>query len=118
MENISDKILYDIFVRRLALTREFFPDVLRVIAENPEKYDEWWKISQIPEVKDKRSFGMTIPIAEKIVKEIIEKNTDALAKPSAFSIIMGEAMRKLRGQVDGAVVAGIVKKEIDKRSKK
>lgn len=110
LENIPDEKIYDIFVTPRLLTREILPDVLRGIAENPNI-----DISQISVVKAARSSGMTSDLAEKIVKEIIEKNKDALQKPSAFNIIMGEVMKKLRGQLDGKVISDIVKKEIESK---
>ncbi|MBU3957788.1 MAG: Glu-tRNA(Gln) amidotransferase subunit GatE [Nanoarchaeota archaeon] len=112
VENLSEEKIYDIAIMR-ALAGEIIPDVLREAAENPDM-----DISQLAAVKAARSSGMTVPEAEKIVKEIVEKNRDALGKPSAFSIIMGEVMKRLRGRIDGSVLAGIVKREIENRAKK
>lgn len=112
VEKIPDEKIYDIFVTPLFLAREILPYVLRELAKNPDAV-----ISQLPDVKAARSSGMTIPEAEEIVKEIIEKNRDALQKPAAFSIIMGEAMKILRGQIEGRNLADIVKREIENKKR-
>jgi len=112
VEKISDEKIYDIFVIPLFIARETYPYVLQELAKTPNAV-----ISQLPEVKAARSSGMTIPEAEKIVKEIMEKNADALQKPGAFSIIMGEVMKKLRGQIPGSVLADIVKREIESKKR-
>ncbi len=109
VENLSEEKIYDIAIMR-TLAGEIIPDVLREAAENPDM-----DISQLAAVKAARSSGMTVPEAEKIVKEIMEKNRDALEKSSAFNIIMGESMKKLRGRIDGSVLADIVKREIEKK---
>lgn len=49
---------------------------------------------------------------KKRVKEIIEKNKDVLSSPKAFSILMGEVMKELRGKADGGLIAKMVKEEI------
>jgi len=108
VKNLPDeKIIY--IVTKLSVAREIVPDVLEQAAENPDM-----DISQLPAVKNAHQ-SLIIPEAKKVVKEIIEKNRDALRKPSAFSIIMGEVMKKLRGQIDGRILAGIVKDEIENK---
>lgn len=111
VENIPDEKIYDIFAGPAAVPKELLPELLKNIAKNPS--------ADIHEILESAGAGrLSRKDAEKTVKEIIEKNRDALAKPAAFSIIMGEAMKNLRGQIDGRIVSEIVKTEIEEARKK
>jgi len=50
------------------------------------------------------------------IKKVIEENKDVVLNKGdrAFSFIMGKVMSKLRGRVDGKLVAAIVKEELSK----
>ena len=60
-------------------------------------------------------FKMSKVQVEEAVRRIVSKNVDALNSPKAFSIVMGEVMKELRGKADGGLIAKIVKEEIKKR---
>ncbi len=108
--NIPDGKIYDIFIKPLFVPKELLPKLLEKYAENPD--------DDIYEILESLGAGrLSRKDAEKIVKKIIEKNRDALEKPSAFSIIMGEVMKQLRGQIDGKIIAEIVKAGIGRRKK-
>lgn len=108
VENISDEKIFDIFI--MPQVKEIIPEVMKDIAKNPEK--------SLLELESMKSTPLSRKEAENIIVEIMEKNRAALEKPSAFSILMGDVMKKLRGKIDGSVAAEILRNEIEKRKKK
>ncbi|MEB3787580.1 MAG: GatB/YqeY domain-containing protein, partial [Desulfurococcales archaeon] len=52
--------------------------------------------------------------AERIIEEIINSNIDVVKAKGmrAMSMIMGKAMARLRGRIDGKIVADIVRRKI------
>ena len=48
----------------------------------------------------------------KIIKQVIEKNKDALQKHNPIGILMGEVMKEVKGRADGKKIAEILKEEI------
>ncbi|MEM2018771.1 MAG: GatB/YqeY domain-containing protein, partial [Zestosphaera sp.] len=51
---------------------------------------------------------------EKLVDEVIEdlKETLLTKREKAFNIVMGEVMKKVRGRIDGKIVAETVKNRL------
>ncbi len=53
--------------------------------------------------------------ATKKIEEIVEKNKELLSDYNAFQKLMGEAMKELRGKVDGKLIAEILKGALEKQ---
>jgi glutamyl-tRNA(Gln) amidotransferase subunit E len=111
-----DKITDEQFTELFALydkgvfAKESIPPILEALTLNPDK--------GVKELVDALGFAkLSKKQVEKKVVEIIGKNKDALASPKAFSIIMGEVMKELRGKADGGLIAKAVKDELSKTGK-
>ncbi|HIQ49846.1 MAG TPA: Glu-tRNA(Gln) amidotransferase subunit GatE [Nanoarchaeota archaeon] len=92
------------FVEKGIIAKESIEEILKKLCENPEKSIE--KIIEELGIK-----SMDEKEIEKIIDEIFEKYP-YLKEQKRFSAIMGEAMKILRGKVDGKIVAEIIKKKL------
>jgi len=109
VENIEDEHIEKVieYVAEGRLAKEAIPDVLRKIAERPTS-----KVEEILEEMGLRvvSESEVVDVVNKVIEENLEKLKSKPGK--AFNIVMSEAMRILRGRVDGSLVADIVKKKL------
>ncbi|WP_440059863.1 Glu-tRNA(Gln) amidotransferase subunit GatE [Thermogladius sp. 4427co] len=109
IENIDDYHIEEVIelVANGVVAKEAIPDILREAALNPSM--------RIVEIVKKLNIAVVsrdqvVEIIDKIIKDNIEK---IKAKPDkAFNIVMSEAMKILRGKVDGSTVSEIVKKRL------
>ena len=106
ISKLTNKHFEKIFevVEKGKIAKESIEEILKKLCENPEKSIE--KIIEELGIKsmDKKEI-------EKIIDEIFEKYP-YLKEEKKFSAIMGEAMKILRGKVDGKIVAEIIKKKL------
>lgn len=87
--------------------KEAVPDLLRAAAEK-----------QITVEEAIRALGLgSVPEAEvrRVVKSVVARQAKLVAErgEGAFSPLMGEAMRELRGKADGSMVARALRKELE-----
>ncbi len=110
IENIRDEVFEEILEKysEKTMAKEAIPKILAWIARNPGKTVE----EAIKVLKIER---LTLRDVEAIVEEIIKDKRELIKarRERAFGAIMGLAMSKLRGKVDGKTVAEIVKKKIN-----
>jgi glutamyl-tRNA(Gln) amidotransferase subunit E len=107
VDSITDEQFQELFqlYDKKEFAKESIPKILEALSLNPGK----------PVKKTVDSLGLERAGKDELrnsIKKIVEKNKDALSKPSAFNIIMGQVMKELRGKADGALIAKIVKEEI------
>ncbi|MEM1554942.1 MAG: Glu-tRNA(Gln) amidotransferase subunit GatE [Desulfurococcaceae archaeon] len=109
-EKIADNVIEEIinYVAQGRVAKEAIPNILETLVKKPD--------AQLSRVIDE--LGLTtisIDELESIIDEIIQINIDSIkAKPSkAFNIVMGEVMKKVRGRIDGTVVAEHVKRKLN-----
>ncbi|AFK50476.1 glutamyl-tRNA(Gln) amidotransferase subunit E [Thermogladius calderae 1633] len=109
VENIEDEHIEKVIdlVAAGKLVKDAIPDVLREVSKEPER--------DVEEVV--RELGLSrisesdvLDLVDKIVKENLEKLKSRRDK--AFNIVMSEAMKVLRGRVEGSLVADIVKRRL------
>ncbi len=113
IENIEDWQIEEI-IKMLAegtIAKEAVEEILKYIANNPG----------IQPRKAAETLGLTslsIEEAERIIDEIIQQNLNIVKEKGskAMGLIMGRAMAKLRGRIDGKIVAEIVKSKISEYS--
>lgn len=107
VENITDETIEKVveLISKGEVSKEGVPEILRQVSLQPEK-----RIEVI--VKELGFTKLSIQDLEKIINEIIEKNKEKLVarKEKAFAIVMSEAMKLVKGRIDGAVVAENVKR--------
>ncbi len=109
IENIEDWQIEEI-IKMLAegtIAKEAVEEILKYIANNPG----------VQPRKAAETLGLTslsIEEAERIIDEIIQQNLNIVKEKGfkAMGLIMGRAMAKLRGRIDGKIVAEIVKSKI------
>lgn len=89
------------------LAKEAIPDVLRILAENPDL-----PVEMALEKMSHRA--LTVEELERIVEEIVAGRIDFIRErgEKAFSPIMGLVMEKVRGRIDGKIVADVVARKI------
>tara|TARA_B100000029_G_scaffold513861_1_gene614688 strand:+ start:2323 stop:4197 length:1875 start_codon:yes stop_codon:yes gene_type:complete len=101
ISKINDKDLEMIFVeiQNGVIAKESFEKIIQDICNNELRLDEI--IIQMKEDK------LSEHDIERIIKEIIILKKDIVAErgQESFSILMGEAMKELRGKVDGKIVS-------------
>jgi glutamyl-tRNA(Gln) amidotransferase subunit E len=90
------------------LARDSLPDALRSLARAPAGASAGEALESFSKLPESR--------VRDVVRLAIDANRDALAKPTAFNIIMGLVMEQLRGKADGSVIARVVKDELSKAS--
>ncbi|MDP8002869.1 MAG: Glu-tRNA(Gln) amidotransferase subunit GatE [Caldisphaera sp.] len=89
------------------VTKDAAEDIITKAAERPE--------SSLEEIVNSMGISkVTKEDAEKIICEIINQNKDIVLSKGekSMSTIMGKAMDKLRGKIDGKTVSEIVSKEL------
>ncbi|MGC9011816.1 Glu-tRNA(Gln) amidotransferase subunit GatE [Thermogladius sp.] len=109
VENIEDEHIEKVIelVATGRLVKDAIPDVLREVSKEPgrdvEEVVRELGLSRVSESE-------VLDLVDKIVKENLEKLKTRRDK--AFNIVMSEAMKALRGRVEGSVVADIVKRRL------
>jgi len=87
------------------ITREAIPTIMSAWGKEPgETISSLLKKAKLEAVSEKE--------VEKEVKELIKK-AKGMDKTRAFNIVMGEAMKKFRGKIDGSTIAAIVRKGLE-----
>lgn len=110
IENIPDKMLYDFFVLPIVIAKERAQEFFERVAMVPHKH--------YSAIKQEMGFGkLTAGEWQVKAKAVIERNKNVLGVPNAINKIMGEAMKELKGEVDGGVLAEFVKAELRKYKK-
>ena len=101
ISKIKDNDLELIFleIQSGVIAKESFEEIIQNICNNKMKLNDI-----ITKMKDNKLSDQDI---EKIIKEIIIQKKDIIEEKGqeSFSILMGEAMKKLRGKVDGKKVS-------------
>ena len=89
------------------IAKESFEEIIQNICNNKMKLNDI-----ITKMKDNKLSDQDI---EKIIKEIIIQKKDIIEEKGqeSFSILMGEAMKKLRGKVDGKKVSDKIRELLD-----
>lgn len=102
IENISQEQIEDTLklLKTGKIVREALPTIFKELALRPKK-------SAYAVVREKNLSKLSEKEAEKIIRAIIEKE-----KTDKLNVIVGIAMSKLRGRIEGEKIAGIVKKLI------
>lgn len=100
VSKITEKHLEELFnlMERGKITKDSVYGILKEVAEKPKRSVKDLKIKTISEKE-----------ARKIIRKIIKKE-----KTDKINVIIGEAMKELKGKIDGRKIAEIVKKEIKK----
>jgi len=109
VDDLEEGVIEDV-VKAIAegvIAKEAIPDVLKYLAQNPGT--DVKKAAEALGIK-----GVSVEELESIILKAIEINKEkVLAKrDKAFSIVMSEVMKTLRGRVDGKVVAEKVKEKL------
>jgi glutamyl-tRNA(Gln) amidotransferase subunit E len=114
VESIEDSKLEELvdLIAKNVIAKEAAEKVLEEIARNPGE----------PVAKIVERLGLqriTVEQAEAIVEEIVRANIEEVKRRGvkAHSYIMGKAMERLRGRIDGKIVAEIVKRKIEELQK-
>jgi glutamyl-tRNA(Gln) amidotransferase subunit E len=114
VESIEDSKLEELvdLIAKNVIAKEAAERVLEEIARNPGE----------PVAKIVERLGLqriTVEQAEAIVEEIVRANIEEVKRRGvkAHSYIMGKAMERLRGRIDGKIVAEIVKRKIEELQK-
>jgi len=109
VDNIADEHIEELFdfYAEGKLAKEAIPEILKWLAYNPSKH-----VSDAIETLGLER--VSLKDVEELVEKIIEMKRDDIEerRHKAFSIVMGLAMRELRGKVDGKTVAEIVKRKL------
>ncbi len=109
VEKIPDKKLSDIFVKP-ALSKEVIPDFLKELAKTP--------FENAAAIRGRMGLGkLTAGEWQIKARAIIERDKNVLGMLNAINKIMGEAMKELKGEVDGGVLAEFIKTELKKYKK-
>ena len=104
VENLKDEHFEKVFeaVKEKKISKEAIPVILEKWCENPGLRLEQMGITAITE-KELRE----------VVKEVFEKYPQ-LVKDKRISALMGEVMKEVRGRIDGATVARVVKEMMER----
>ena len=109
ISKIKDNDLELIFleIQSGVIAKESFEEIIQNICNNKMKLNDI-----ITKMKDNKLSDQDI---EKIIKEIIIQKKDIIEEKGqeSFSILMGEAMKKLRGKVDGKKVSDKIRELLD-----
>lgn len=109
MDLISDAKMLSVFKRLEAgeIAKEAIPDILMKIAENPEK-----EIEAIIEALGIERISREE--LERIVNKLIEANKDYVTEEgeAAFNGLMGDLMTRVKGEVDGAIAAKVLRERL------
>ncbi|MEM0340700.1 MAG: Glu-tRNA(Gln) amidotransferase subunit GatE [Acidilobaceae archaeon] len=109
-EDVSDEVLREIIemLAEGAIAKEAVEKILEEAAKNPG-------VSARDIAKKLGLSALSIEEAEIIIDSIVKEDKEEILKRGqrAVSYVMGKAMEKLRGRVDGKIVAEIVKKKVE-----
>ena len=107
---LSDDLLIDIFARldRGEIAKESVEKIIEAIMDKCSSVDEAISLLGIKRIDEEE--------VEKIIDEIIDDNISIIKEKGdhAFGMLMGKAMSKLRGKVDGQKVSRLIKEKISK----
>ncbi|MFX1390786.1 MAG: Glu-tRNA(Gln) amidotransferase subunit GatE [Promethearchaeota archaeon] len=111
IENINDTDFIDIFslLKKKKISKEAIEEIMSLKADSPD--------ISIKEIKKKLKIeSISIADLNQIIEESIKDNLELIKEKGLRSKgpLMGEIMKKVRGKIDGAIVA----KELDKAIKK
>lgn len=109
VENLNEdniRMVVEALARNI-IGKDVVPDILKYLAEKPSATIE----DALKALKVER---MELSEVEKLVEEAVQQNIDAIREMglSALNRVMGYVMPKVRGRVDGKVVAEIARKKI------
>lgn len=109
IRKISEDKLKTIFkyIEKKRMAKEAIPEILRWLAENPDKEIE-------DALKELKVELMSIEELEEIINEIVSKNIQLVKSKGMKAIgpIMGEIMRRVRGRADGKTISEMVRNKI------
>ncbi|MEM2214462.1 MAG: Glu-tRNA(Gln) amidotransferase subunit GatE [Candidatus Nezhaarchaeales archaeon] len=110
LDQIDEFKLLELFriVGQGLIAKEAIPEVLRVIAENPN--------FSVVEAIEKLGFkAVSLDEVRSLVDRIIEENAVLIEGKGerAFKLVMGKVMSILRGKIDGKLVSDIVKERVE-----
>ncbi len=110
VEVIDDTRLEELvdLIAKGIIAKEAAERILEEISRNPQE----------PVIRIAEKLGLqkiTVEQAESIIEDIVKANIEEVKKRGvkAHSYIMGKAMEKLRGRINGKIVADIVKRKIE-----
>lgn len=111
-DEIPQEKIKDIFkfLSQGKIAKEAVEEVLRVLGKSPS-------ITVEDAVKELGLKTVTPDKLEKIIDDILNESSDFIAKnrERAFKPMMGKVMEKVRGNIDGKVVAEILRKKLEQR---
>ncbi|MEM0232634.1 MAG: Glu-tRNA(Gln) amidotransferase subunit GatE [Candidatus Nezhaarchaeales archaeon] len=110
LDQIDEFKLLELFriVGQGLIAKEAIPEVLRVIAENPN--------FSVVEAIEKLGFkAVSLDEVRSLVDRLIEENAVLIEGKGerAFKLVMGKVMSILRGKIDGKLVSDIVKERVE-----
>jgi len=114
IENISDEDYKQIFtlLNKGEIGKEAIEDIMAEKADNPTL--------TIEEVKEKLKIEkVSMDELNQIIEEVIHKNNDLIKEQEmrAMGPLMGDAMKRLRGKIDGAIISKKLKEGIQQKLK-
>jgi glutamyl-tRNA(Gln) amidotransferase subunit E len=113
VENLRDEHFLSVLerVEDGDLAKEGIGEVLRVLAEEPDRSAE-------AAAEEAGLGGVDESDVRETVADVVERNETQVREEGmgAFSALMGEAMGALRGKADGEVVSAVLREEIQERS--
>lgn len=88
-----------------AFAKESIPSIIEALTLNPGK--------SVEGVVKELGFGrLSEDQVREEIRKVLEQNKEVVGQRNAFSIIMGEVMKKLRGKADGGLIARITREEM------
>jgi glutamyl-tRNA(Gln) amidotransferase subunit E len=114
VENLSNESIELVLtaLKEKKLTRETVPRILGELSKNPfASLNELISSSGIESTSSKE--------AQKTISQIIQKHESLIKEKGmhAFSALMGEAMKQLKGKIGGKEIAELIRKEMNKAMK-
>ncbi len=110
VENITDEHIEQAvaLLAEGAIAKEALPDLFSKIAREPFK-------TAREAAAELGLEAMSISRLEEVVERTIEENKSKVLERGerAFSLIMGEVMKAVRGKIDGKIVAEVVKRKLN-----
>ena len=103
--------VFDLIAKEI-VSKEAVPDLLGELAKNPS--------AKAIEVVEKRGLrALSREEVESIISAVIEENLETIRSrgKASMGLIVGRVMSKVRGRVDGKLVAEIVKKKLEETLK-
>lgn len=107
---ISDECFEEIFklLQDGIIVKESIPDILRYLPGNTDK-------TVMDIVKEKNLLAMPREKVEEVLKEIVSRNINVVTehRDKAINLLMGQAMKALRGKADGGIIKDLLAKIIN-----